>query len=220
MPPKLLASETSALKPSHKVSLVTQYAVTGTTGDTLSNYTETTVTGATSSLSSNTRGLLAGVGTFVLVCGIFGAVGCIAMCRLRSKARQQQINLKRHDRATATQQGTVHLLTPSHSATGGVNNSGYDTCNQIKKSITIKHFMKNGFHVETDEDCDSPCKRALTKVNSTPPKIEVSDEVHSNSNVTISGSNGKGEGMLLQVQNCLKRATSLKVPKGTAEVRV
>lgn len=183
------------------------------------NTSSSTANGNSNELSANTVGFLAGLGTFLLVTAVFGLAAFIAMCRFRASSRRKQENQNRREAVKAlNQQGTLLLLTPSHSANEGLSNSGYSTCDQIRKSITIKHFMKNGFHLEIDGDSSPPVKRPLSKVNSTPPKIEGSDgeDWQPTANLVISGDSSGG--MLLQVGNSHKRAASLRVHKATAEI--
>jgi len=75
----------------------------------------------------------------------------------------------------------------------------------VKKSIAIRHYMKNGFHVDLDDDCSA--KRKLSKVNSTPPKLGRSPQETDNKNTD----KVESQFQLLSVEAAHRRASSLKV---------
>lgn len=148
-------------------------------------------------LSANAIGLIAGVGTFVVICIVFGIIACIALCRLRSSERPLAATIREgRGKGDLTREDTEQSMS---------SNSNFRT------EIMAKHFLQNGFHrvIEEDEPGSPAKKQKLKKVVSTPPPV-VRDPVH------CEETDGQPTNTL-QLPEVIQRSRSLKVGKIRSE---
>lgn len=139
----------------------------------------------------HTIGLLAGLATFAIICILFGLAAFFTIWRLKRVKRLQRSSMAEESGQLREYSDAERIMYESKSMdlnqVGIVNKSFSAMCEERRKAIAAKHFMKNGFHrrLETNsaaapastmktnkkadtEDGESVANLKLLRTNSTP----------------------------------------------------